>query len=121
MGSKGGGGSSTAQAPNIMMPQAQMAREQSPEELRLLKMQGDALSQGMAVAEEQNNRSRQTHDIWRETYLPVETGMIHGDANEANGYMDSESIGYASNPTNYMSQAKGATPIGESYSPKSEE
>jgi len=103
MGKKGGGGSTTMLQPiNYAAPTSQIGgREQSPEEIRLLSTQAAALNQGMEIAEEQEARSRQLHDIWKATYLPVETGMISGDASEANGYIDSAKMNYALNDANY--------------------
>ena len=105
MSKKGGGG--TTYQPIMTSPTSQVTeREQSPSELALLMTQNKALESGIAISEEQNMRSQQTHDIWKETYLPIETGMIHGDASRENGYMDSKSIQYASDSNNYKAPPK---------------
>jgi len=103
MSKKGGGGSTQILQPiNYAAPTSQIGgREQSPDEIRLLNSQAAALNQGMEIAAEQEARSKQLHDIWKATYLPVETGMISGDASEENGYMDSAKIKHASNSANY--------------------
>lgn len=103
MGKKGGGGGTTVIAPpqTSQLPSQVGNRAQSPDELRLLGVQADALRSATGIAEEEAARSRQMHDIWKETYLPVETGMISGDASQANGYMDSKGIAYAMDSKNY--------------------
>ena len=102
MGKKGGSSQPQPTAPTITAPSSSTGkRAPSPAELRLLGVQADAIQSGMHVAEQQEARSEQLHDIWSETYLPVETGMIHGDASQENGYMDSKSINHAMNKENY--------------------
>ena len=102
-------GNTTIQQPAMQAPTQKSDRVQSPDELRLLQTQNESLQSGIAIAEEQEARSRQMHDIWKETYLPVETGMIHGDASEANGYMDSASIAHAMDSNNYKAKSRGTS------------
>ena len=88
----------------VEAPEPQMEREQSPDELRLLQTQAKAMELGMATSGEADARARQMQDIWTETYLPIETGMIHGDASEENGYMDSASMARVLNSDNYKAE-----------------
>jgi len=100
--SKKGGSTNVIQtpAPTSMVSE----REQSPDELRLLQTQNAALESGIAIAQEQEARARQTQDIWMETYLPIETGMISKNATRETGYQDMDRLNKALDTNNYRSQ-----------------
>ncbi len=50
-------------------------RPQSAQELQLLQTQSEQIQKGIAVAEQQEKRSSEQHQIWKDNYLPMEVQM----------------------------------------------
>lgn len=63
-------------------------RPQSAQELGLMETQNQQLAAGIAIAREQEDRSREQYQNWQSSYEPMETGMIKQGATRENGYSD---------------------------------
>ena len=53
-------------------------RPQSAQELALLETQNDMQQQAIDVAKQQEGRSQEQYQTWKDSYLPMEVAM-HGD------------------------------------------
>lgn len=67
-------------------------RPQSAQELRLLETQNQMMKAGIDVQKQQDDRSQQMYNDWRNNYQGMETGEISGNANRANGYSNNPNI-----------------------------
>lgn len=61
-------------------------RELSQQELDLLETQNQMMQQGVDIAQQAENRSQDQYNQWRNTYEPIETGMIPNDSDRSTGF-----------------------------------
>ncbi len=95
-------------------------RPQSAQELALLETQNAMQQQAINVAQQQEDRSNEQHNLWKENYLPMEVAM-NGDAGGGQAerdMLDNQMPRYAEDTSGVMNQqvpqqssgTKGAIP-----------
>ncbi len=80
-------------------------RPQSAQELALLETQNDMQQQAIDVAKQQEGRSQEQYQTWKDSYLPMEVAM-HGDPGgtaETRAMLDRQMPRYAEDTSGVMS------------------